>query len=110
MLLVLFAVRYFKPKASLGFLIFATATVFLLGLASPYVRFRVQWIAHEANLRAHTNLATSDGQRMAYWSTSMRSIEQAPVFGHGTGSTKPLFEKEAARQDRRVGQRNPQSA
>jgi len=95
-LLVLFAVRYFSPKASLGFLIFATATVLLLGLASPYVRFRVQWIAHEANLRAHTNLATSDGQRMAYWSTSMRSIEQAPVFGHGTGSTKQLFEKEAA--------------
>ena len=95
-LLVLFAVRYFRPKASLGFLIFATATVLLLGLASPYVRFRVQWIAHEANLRAHTNLATSDGQRMAYWSTSMRSIEQAPVFGHGTGSTKQLFEKEAA--------------
>jgi len=95
-LLVLFAVRYFRPKASLGFLIFATATVLLLGLASPYVRFRVQWIAHEANLRAHTNLATSDGQRMAYWSTSMRSIEQAPLFGHGTGSTKQLFEKEAA--------------
>ena len=95
-LLVLFAVRYFRPKASLGFLILATATVLLLGLASPYVRFRVQWIAHEANLRAHTNLATSDGQRMAYWSTSMQSIEQAPVFGHGTGSTKQLFEKEAA--------------
>ncbi len=26
----------------------------------------------------------------------MRSIEQAPVFGHGTGSTKQLFEQEAA--------------
>lgn len=95
-LLALFAARYFRPKVAAGFLAAALTIVVLVGLASPYVRHRVQWIVHDANLRAHTDLATSDGERMAYWRTSVRSIEAAPVFGHGTGSTKPLFEREAA--------------
>ncbi len=95
-LLVLFAIRHFSPKAAIGFVIAAAAIVVLLGMASPYVRYRVQWIVHEHNLREHTDLATSDGERMAYWRTSIRSIETAPVFGHGTGSTKQLFAEEAA--------------
>ncbi len=33
---------------------------------------------------------------MAYWLASIRSIEAAPLFGHGTGSTKQLFDQEAA--------------
>jgi|tagenome__1003787_1003787.scaffolds.fasta_scaffold20960505_2 O-antigen ligase len=95
-LLALFAVRYFRPKMAMGFLATALMTVVIVGFASPYVRHRVQWIAHDADLRAHTDVATSDGERMAYWRTSVRSIEAAPVFGHGTGSTKQLFEREAA--------------
>jgi O-antigen ligase len=95
-LLALFAVRYFRPKMAMGFSLAAGTIVVLVGFASPYVRQRVQWIAHDANVRAHTDLATSDGERMAYWRTSVRSIEAAPVFGHGTGSTKQLFEREAA--------------
>jgi hypothetical protein len=95
-LLVLFAVRYFKPKVAMGLVAAGLATIVLVGFASPYVRYRVQWIAHEANLRAHTDLATSDGERMAYWRASVRSIVAAPVFGHGTGSTKRLFDREAA--------------
>jgi len=90
-LLALFAVRYFRPKMAMGFLVCGLAVVVLVGFASPYVRHRVQWIAHDADVRAHTDLATSDGERMVYWRTSVRSIEAAPVFGHGTGSTKQLF-------------------
>jgi len=44
---------------------------------------------------AATPAATSNGLRLAYWRTSIRSISEAPVFGHGTGSTKQLFEREA---------------
>jgi hypothetical protein len=95
-LLVLFAVRYFSPKAALGFAIAGVTVMTLVGLASPYLRFRVQLIAYEYDLRTHKGLATSDGERMAYWRTSMQSIEEAPWFGHGTGSTKQLFEEEAA--------------
>lgn len=95
-LLLLFAIRYFRPKAAAGFLMAATAIVVMLGLASPYVRHRVQWVVHDYNLRAHSDVATSDGERMAYWRTSIRSIEEAPVFGHGTGSTKQLFDAEVA--------------
>jgi O-antigen ligase len=95
-LLVLFAARYFRPKVATGFVVAAAAIVLLLGVASPYVRYRVQWIAHEYHLRVRTGMATSDGERMAYWRTSIGSIEQAPVVGHGTGSTKHLFDEAAA--------------
>ncbi len=37
-----------------------------------------------------------DAERLAYWRTSVRSIAAAPVFGHGTGSTKQVFDREAA--------------
>jgi O-antigen ligase len=79
-LLALFAVRYFRPKMATGFLAAGLAVVVLVGFAPPYVRYRVQWIAHEANLRAHTDLATSDGERMVYWRASVQSIEQAPLI------------------------------
>jgi hypothetical protein len=40
-------------------------------------------------------VATSDGQRVAYWRMSIRSIVEAPLFGHGTGSTTELFQQQA---------------
>ena len=39
--------------------------------------------------------ATSNGLRLAYWRVSIKSISEAPVFGHGTGSTLQLFSREA---------------
>ena len=42
-----------------------------------------------------TAAATSNGLRLAYWRVSIRSISEAPVFGHGTGSTQQLFSREA---------------
>jgi O-antigen ligase len=39
--------------------------------------------------------ATSNGLRLAYWRVSIKSISEAPFFGHGTGSTQQIFSREA---------------
>ena len=38
------------------------------------------------------------GSRLEFWQKSLRFIAEAPVIGHGTGSTRGLFEKAAAGQ------------
>jgi O-antigen ligase len=56
-----------------------------------------------------TSTATSNGLRLAYWRVSIKSISEAPVFGHGTGSTQQLFSREAEGKNGEWGNiiRNP---
>ena len=44
------------------------------------------------------NLPTSIGLRLEYWKKSLRFISEAPIFGHGTGSIRSLFEEAAVDQ------------
>ena len=44
------------------------------------------------------NIPTSIGLRLEYWQKSLRLFAEAPVIGHGTGSTRGLFEQAAAGQ------------
>ena len=40
-------------------------------------------------------LPTSIGSRLEFWQKSLRFLAEAPVVGHGTGSTRGLFEQAA---------------
>lgn len=66
------------------------------GYASPNLRNRFDHSVQDYRLSRNSNIATSDGERFAYWRASVSSIVTAPVFGHGTGSTKQVFDREAA--------------
>ena len=57
----------------------ATAATFL----SDYQRYEA------------TGRATSLGTRLEVWKKSLRFIAEAPIIGHGTGSTRGLFEQAA---------------
>jgi len=94
-LLIVFAVRYLSRRLAVWFLAAGMAIGALVWFASPYVRTRVEHSVRDYRLNRDTDIATSQGERLAYWRTSIRSIAEAPVFGHGTGSTKQLFEREA---------------
>jgi hypothetical protein len=104
-LLILFAVKYLNRKHAIYFLLFAAVVEFGVLLSSPYLRDRVvrtvQDYKVDRDTNAYkevdrdTNTATSNGLRLAYWRVSIRSISEAPVFGHGTGSTQQLFGREA---------------
>jgi O-antigen ligase len=94
-LTILFAVRYLNRRAMLWLFAAATATAVLVWFASPYLRQRVEHVAVEYQEYYEANRPTSTGQRLEYWRQSIRSIGEAPLFGHGTGSTKQLFDREA---------------
>jgi O-antigen ligase len=44
------------------------------------------------------NNETGIGSRLIYWGKSLRFLEQSPAIGHGTGSTRALFEQAAIGQ------------
>jgi O-antigen ligase len=97
-LLLLFAVRYFNRFTGTIFVAMALVVAALAWSTSPILRLRVTDIAQEYELYKTENAATSTGQRLEYWRKSLKFISEAPLFGHGTGSTLELFEKDAVGQ------------
>ena len=101
-LLILFAFNYLNRRRAIYFLMFAALVEFSVLLTSPYLRDRIVRTVQDYRVDRDTNEAassgpeaTSSGLRLAYWHLSIRSISEAPVFGHGTGSTQQLFAREA---------------
>lgn len=111
-LLILFAVRYLNRRRAIAFLLLAAAVECAVLLSSPYLRDRVGRTVEDYKIDRDTSVAvrepnaatgtatatataTSNGLRLAYWRLSLRAISEAPVFGHGTGSTRELFSREA---------------
>lgn len=94
-LLILFAAKYLSRRRAIYLLIFAAVVEFAVLFTSPYMRDRVGRTVQDYKVDRDTNAATSNGLRLAYWRVSIRSISEAPVFGHGTGSTQQLFSREA---------------
>jgi O-antigen ligase len=92
-LAAVFAARYLSRKAALKFFIVVIGAVVLTAFASPHLRARLLQTVVEFRQNGQSDIATSTGQRLLYWSTSVNSIATAPILGHGTGSTKELFER-----------------
>ena len=95
-LLVLFAVRYLNRRTTLLLFGAAVASAVLVWFTSSYLRERIERIPGEYQDYAERDLPTSTGRRLEYWRTSIQEIGKAPLFGNGTGSTKQLFDREAA--------------
>src|SRR5258708_21645698 len=73
----------------------------LAGLAwatSPQLRRIGGTFLSDYQLYKEQNIPTSIGQRLEYWKKSLGFFTEAPVFGHGTGSTRALFEQAAVGQ------------
>jgi O-antigen ligase len=96
-LLTVFAVMHLRRRESMllftGLVVAATAVWF----TSPYLRGRIGDVAVEYR-EYQQNIAASTGRRLEYWQKSFGFFAQAPLFGNGTGSTRALFEREAAGQ------------
>jgi hypothetical protein len=78
--------------------IIACVAIVLAGLgwaASPQLRWTIGTFSKDYELYEEQNVPTSMGLRMEFWKKSMRFFAQAPAFGHGTGSTRGLFEQAA---------------
>jgi len=96
-LFAVFAVMHLDArKAVLLFagLAVAAATIWF---TSPYLRARIAEVASDYQ-DYRQNIVRPTGQRLEYWRKSLKFFAGSPVIGHGTGSTRQLFERDAVGQ------------
>lgn len=93
-----FALLHLKWRS---ILIIVCATAVAGGLAwatSPKLRWTTETFVRDYQLYKEQNIPTSLGLRLVFWQKSLRFISEAPLFGHGTGTIRSLFEEAAVDQ------------
>ena len=94
-MLAVFALIHLKWR-SIG--IISCGAVVLVGLAwttSPHLRSTMATFVRDYEIYKEENQPTSIGMRLEFWQKSLRFFAEAPIVGHGTGSTRGLFEQAA---------------
>jgi O-antigen ligase len=94
-MLAVFALLHLKWRTNLILIGVAIVLAGLAWAASPQLRWKVETFSRDYQLYQERNIATSIGLRLEFWQKSLRFISEAPIFGHGTGSTRGLFEQAA---------------
>ena len=97
-MLAVFALLHLKWR-SIVIIACATAVLGVLAWAtSPPLRWTTQTFMRDYQIYKERNIPTSIGLRLVYWEKSLRFISEAPLFGHGTGSIRALFEEDSVNQ------------
>ena len=94
-MLAVFALLHLKWRTNVILIGVAIVLAGLAFAASPKLRWTVETFSRDYQLYQERNTATSIGLRLEFWQKSLRFISEAPVLGHGTGSTRGLFEQAA---------------
>ncbi|MBR1269749.1 O-antigen ligase family protein [Bradyrhizobium sp. AUGA SZCCT0222] len=93
-LLVLFTALHLSRRTMPALFAAAIVAAAIVWSTSPYLRQRIADIATEYQ-GYETNTVVSTAQRLHYWRKSLGFFADAPLFGHGTGSTRQLFARAA---------------
>jgi O-antigen ligase len=91
-LVALLGIIFLSRKGALVLLAAVVALTALSWTASSYLRLRVGNVSTEIETFTPTH-DTSSGARLSFWKNSLSIISDAPLMGHGTGSTKAMFAK-----------------
>jgi hypothetical protein len=70
--------------------------------ASPQLRKTADSFASDYTRYVEKGAATSAGLRLEFWRKSLGFFAEAPITGHGTGSTRGLFERAATPGDQNL--------
>jgi O-antigen ligase len=97
-MLAVFGLMHLRWRANVTILTAAVALVGSAWVASPQLRAKVDSIGREYQLYKEQGATTSVGERLEFWRKSLRFFAEAPIIGHGTGSTERLFEQAAVGQ------------
>ncbi len=97
-MLAVFALLHLKWRDIV--IILCVATVFggLAWATSSQLRRTAETVVSDYQLYKERNIPTSIGLRLEFWQKSLRFFSGAPIFGHGTGSIRGLFEEAAVDQ------------
>jgi hypothetical protein len=94
-MLAVFAMAHLKWRTNVA-LFFATVILGTLAwTVSPQLQATTSKFTRDYRIYKEFNEPTSIGLRLEYWEKSLRFFAEAPVIGHGTGSTRGLFEAAA---------------
>jgi hypothetical protein len=94
-MLAVFAALHLKWRSTV---IIFCALALLAGLAwaiSPQLRWTATTFVRDYQVYKELDQPTSIGLRLEFWQKSLRFFAEAPLIGHGTGSTRGLFEQAA---------------
>jgi O-antigen ligase len=94
-MLAVFAMTHLKWRTNVLLLVTAVVLGTLAWTLSPQLQETTDTFARDYRLYKETNRPTSIGLRLEFWEKSLRFFAEAPVIGHGTGSTRGLFEAAA---------------
>jgi O-antigen ligase len=97
-MLAIFAMLHLRWRTSFGIFFAAIALVVLAWAASPSLQWRTSTFVSDYKMYKEQDRVTSIGMRLEFWQKSLRFFAEAPIFGHGTGSTRGLFERAAIGQ------------
>jgi O-antigen ligase len=97
-MLAVFALLHLRWQTTLMILCAAVVAGLIAWAASPLLQEKISSIGHEYQLYKSEGAATSVGERLEYYRKSLGFFAEAPVAGHGTGSTEGLFEHAATGQ------------
>jgi len=94
-MLATFAALHLRWQTSRMILCAVAAASVLVWFASPQLQATVGTFGRQYQQYMEGGAATSIGQRLEYYRKSLHFFAEAPVLGHGTGSTRGLFERAA---------------
>jgi O-antigen ligase len=94
-MLVVFGLIHLRWRTNLAILCAMSVVAAIAWAASPQLEETVKTFSREYQLYRDEGTSTSIGQRLEFWKKSSLFVSEAPVIGHGTGSTWGLFEQAA---------------
>ena len=97
-MLAVFALLHLRWRTTLMILCAAMVAGVVAWAVSPLLQEKISSIGREYRLYEDHGATTSVGERLEFWRKSLLFFVEAPIVGHGTGSTEGLFEQAAAGQ------------
>ncbi|WP_157088170.1 O-antigen ligase family protein [Bradyrhizobium jicamae] len=94
-MLAVFAMVHLRWRTNVLLFIAAVVLGALAWTLSPQLQATTERFSREYRIYKEFNQPTSIGLRLEFWEKSLRFFAEAPVIGHGTGSTRRLFEAAA---------------
>jgi O-antigen ligase len=96
-MLAVFGLIHLRWRTNIMILAAAAVLAGLAWVASPPLREKITSINSQYQLYKHGDVS-SVGERLEFWKKSLGFFVEAPIVGHGTGSTEGLFIQAAAGQ------------
>jgi O-antigen ligase len=94
-MLAVFALLHLRWRSIIVISCGSVALATLAWVTSPQLQWKASTFVSDYQSYQEEGRATSIGVRLVFWQKSLRFIAEAPIIGHGTGSTRGLFERVA---------------